>query len=158
RHRPLKRWLKKFVGFNPTRHGFNGWLPTEWAVPREALADRYLREILEQSAVDASEEIGDQLKRLRWFLKTRGDPNDWRLVESDSYGLRLLPLTTLHHTRIGSRERVLAVSKKHSEKLKIEVNALVTRVLFNNQNHALGVEYLKGERLYQAHANPSRGP
>ena len=158
RHRPLKRWLKRLAGFNPTRHGFNGWLPTEWAVPREALADRYLREILEQSAVDASEEIGDQLKRLRWFLKTRGDPNDWRLVESDSYGLRLLPLTTLNHTRIGSRERVLAVSKKHPEKLKIEINALVTRVLFNNQNHALGVEYLKGERLYQAHANPSRGP
>jgi choline dehydrogenase-like flavoprotein len=41
--------------------------------------------------------------------------------------------------------------------LTIELNALVTRVLFDDENRALGVEYLKGERLYRAHASPNGG-
>ena len=38
----------------------------------------------------------------------------------------------------------------------MELDALATRVLFDDQNRAVGVEYLKGERLYQAHGNPGR--
>ena len=144
RHRPLKRWLKKLVGLNPTRHGFNGWLPTEWAVPMEALADRTLRDVLEQSAVNASEQMGDPLQRLLWWVKTRGDLNDWRLVVSDSYGLRLLPLTTRDHARSGSRERVLDVAGKHPEKLQVELDALATRVLFDNQTAPSAWNILKG--------------
>ena len=155
RHRPLKRWVKKILGFNPSHHGFGGWLSTEWAIPMEALGDRRLRHVLEQCAAEASLEMGHRLKRLRWFFKTRGDPNDWRLVQANSYGLRLLPLATRAHVRIGSRERILDVAGKHPDKLRIELNALVTRVLFDNENRAVGVEYLKGERLYRAHANPS---
>jgi choline dehydrogenase-like flavoprotein len=51
----------------------------------------------------------------------------------------------------------LDVARKHPEILRIELNALVTRVLFDNENRAIGVEYLKGERLYRAHADPSVG-
>ena len=42
-------------------------------------------------------------------------------------------------------------------RLKIELNALATRVLFDESNRAIGVEYLKGERLYRAHAKPNDG-
>ena len=156
RHRLLKRWIMKLTGWNPSRHGFGGWLTTEIAMPMEALGNRYLRKVLEESAVDASSQIGERLKRLRWFFKTRGDPNDWRLVRANSFGLRFLPLTTQGHVRVGSRERVRSVAKTFPEKLSIECDALVTRVLFNGTNRAIGVEYLKGERLYGAHANPSK--
>jgi choline dehydrogenase-like flavoprotein len=91
-----------------------------------------------------------------WFIKSRGDPNDWESVKSNAYGVCFLPLTTRNHVRIGSRERILDVVRRHPENLRIECNALVTRVLFDDQNRAIGVEYLKGEHIYQAHANPSR--
>ena len=105
--------------------------------------------------MDASAQIGSRLKRLRGFFKTRGDPNDWRQVKASAAGLRLVPLTTHGHVRIGSRERVLSVAEKFPDKLHIECDALVTRVVLDRDHRASGVEYLKGERLYRAHANPS---
>jgi choline dehydrogenase len=155
RHRPLKRWIATTTGINPSRHGFDGWLTSEVAIPMEALGTRHLRRILEEMAIEASAVMGHRLKRLRWWVKTRGDPNDWRLVKSNAYGLRLLPLTTREHVRIGSRERVLNVAEKLPEKLRVELDALVTRVLFDDNNRAVGVEYLKGKQLYRAHANPA---
>jgi choline dehydrogenase-like flavoprotein len=41
------------------------------------------------------------------------------------------------------------------DRLHIELDALATRVLFDAAGSACGVEYLKGERLYQAAAHPS---
>jgi choline dehydrogenase len=155
RHRPLKEGIAALAGFNPSRHGFNGWLTTEVAIPMEALGTRALRRVLEDMAVDASAAMGDRVQRLSWWVKTRGDPNDWRVVEANAYGLRILPLTTRDHVRIGSRERVLSVAEKFPAMLQVECDALVTRVLFEGDNRAVGVEYLKGERLYRAHANPS---
>jgi len=154
-HRPLKRWIAKLTGFNPARHGFAGWLTTELAMPMESLGSRHLRKVLEELAVDASSQIGSRLKRLHGFFKTRGDPNDWRQVKASAAGLRLVPLTTRDHVRIGSRERVLSVAKKFPDKLRIECDALVTRVFLDRDNRVSGVEYLKGKRLYRAHANPS---
>ena len=46
-HRPLKRWIAKLTGFNPARHGFDGWLTTELAMPMESLDNRHLRKVLE---------------------------------------------------------------------------------------------------------------
>ncbi len=152
RHRPLKRWIARLTGFNPSRHGFDGWLSTEWAMPMESLGNRRLRQVLEELAVDASLQIGHRLKRLRSFLKTRGDPNDWRQVSTNASGLRLVPLTTRGHERTGSRERILTVAKKFPDRLRVECHALATRVLLDGDQRAIGVEYLKGERLYLAHA------
>ncbi len=42
RHRPFRRWLAKF-GLDRTRHGWNGWLPTERAIPGAAMRDNQLR-------------------------------------------------------------------------------------------------------------------
>ena len=155
RHRPLKRWIARLTGFNPARHGFGGWLSTELAMPMETLGNRRLRRVLEELARDASLEIGDRLKRLHGLLKTRADPNDWRQITASASGLRLVPLTTRDHLRMGSRERVLSIAKKFPHRLHVECHALATRVLFDGEQRAIGVEYLKGERLYRAHANVS---
>ena len=157
RHRPLKRWIARVTGFNPARHGFDGWLTTELAMPMESLGNRHLRRVLEDLATDASAQIGHRLKRLHSFFKTRADPNDWRQVKADASGLRLVPLTTRDHMRTGSRERIVNVAEKFPERLHVECHALVTRVLLDGSQRATGVEYLKGERLYRAHPDSSDG-
>jgi choline dehydrogenase-like flavoprotein len=48
------------------------------------------------------------------------------------------------------------VQKKHPNLLKIELDALVTKVILDKNNRAVGVEYLKGAKLYRAHHNPSK--
>ena len=92
---------------------------------------------------------------MRWFFEGQLDPNDWRLVEKNSIGLRYVPLSTSNHARTGTRERVLEIACKYPDRLRVELNALATRVLFDDSNRAIGVEYLKGQRLYRAHMRPS---
>jgi choline dehydrogenase-like flavoprotein len=70
-------------------------------------------------------------------------------------GIEFTPLTTGNHARIGSRERVLETARRYPGRLKIELNALATRVLLDDRNRATGVEYLRGQRLYRAHGRPS---
>ncbi len=152
-HRPLYRWLAK-LGYNPTRHGWNGWLTTERALPVNLLKSLRLDECIATAALEAFAEDGQQADRIRWFIESGLDPNDWRLVQCSATGVRYLPLTTRGHARTGARERVLEVAKRFPDRLKIETHALATRVLFDG-DRAIGVEYLKGERLYRAHANPS---
>jgi choline dehydrogenase len=156
-HRPLYRWLAK-LGINPTRHGWRGWLQTEKAIPDTVLDEQDLRKVLVASIEEAIEEIGHVVDRAWWFLQSLLDPNDWRTVKENSIGLRYMPLTTRNHARTGTRERVLEVAKRFPGRLTIEMNALATRVLLDEGQRAVGVEYLKGERLYRAHAQPSGGP
>ncbi len=95
RHRPIFRWLEKLVRFNPTRHGFNGWLPTERArPPRDALRDREMMNVIERSAFGAIAGLEHPLKRLFWFFRAKGDPNDWRTVRRNAFGIRYIPQTT----------------------------------------------------------------
>jgi hypothetical protein len=49
RHRPLWRFLQK-LGFDPTRHGWSGWLPSERAKPLEAFRDKVLLRMVILSA------------------------------------------------------------------------------------------------------------
>lgn len=154
RHRRFYRWLAR-LGYNPTRHGWKGWLDTERAIPLVALLDGDLIRMVIKSAWEAFRNAGSRRDHLRWLLKGALDPNDWRLVREDAGGVRYAPLTTSNHARTGSRERVLAVAEKYPERLKIELNALATRVLFDTDNRAVGVEYLKGGNLYRAHATPN---
>ena len=156
-HRRLHRWLAK-IGINPTRHGWKGWLRTEKAIPMSSLRNRTLAHVMLESGVEAFDDIGEKLKRVRWLFQGQLDPNDWRLVERNSIGLRYVPLSTSNHARTGTRERVLEVACKYPDRLRVELNALATRVLFDEGSRAIGVEYLKGQRLYRAHAKPSAEP
>ena len=153
-HRPVHRWLAR-IGINPTRHGWKGWLRTEKCIPMSAMHNSTLAHVMLESGHQAFDDIGEKLKRVRWFFQGKLDPNDWRLVEKNSIGLRYVPLSTSNHARTGSRERVLEIACKYPDRLRVELNALATRVLFDESNRAIGVEYLKGQRLYRAHTRPS---
>jgi len=157
RHRPLFRWLAKLLGINLTRHGFAGWLPTERPrPPKQALRDRDMMDVIERSAFSAIAELEHPLKRLFWFFRSKGDPNDWRLVRRNAFGIRYVPLTTSNAARIGTRERILDVARRFPDRLRVELDALATRVLLDPDNRAVGVEYLKGRSLYRAHVNPGQ--
>ena len=56
---------------------------------------------------------------------------------------------------MGTRERLLDVARRYPDRLRTELHALATHVLFDAGNRAVGVEYLKGQRLYRAHRQPS---
>jgi len=153
RHRPVER-LWHTVGIDPTRHGWSGWLPAEKPAANEAIADGQVRKVLARSVNRTLEETGaPSLSRLEALF----DPNDWRVVERDAIGARYTPLTTDDHRRVGARERLLSVAKQHPDRLRIELNALATRVVFDDRGRATGVEYQKGERLYAAHPNARTG-
>ena len=153
-HRKFHRFLAA-LGFNPTRHGWRGWLRTERATPLSALLDRALVKMIVISAWEAFKNAGSKRDHLRWLWKGGFDPNDWRLVREDAGGVRYTPLSTSNHARTSARERVLEVATKHPELLRVELDALATRVLFDSNNRAIGVEYLKGKHLYRAHSAPS---
>ncbi|MGH7047330.1 MAG: GMC family oxidoreductase [Stellaceae bacterium] len=157
RYRPIERWLAK-AGDNPSRHGWNGWLDVETAIPKAALGDFGLVEVLLHSAADAFEDLGQPIERLLRLAESKADPNDWRLVTANASGVRYTPLTTRGHHRNGARERLIETAAKYPDRLHIELDALVTRVLLDDSNRATGVEYLKGARLYRAHGQPATGP
>ena len=151
RYRRSERFWQTF-GIDPSRHGWSGWLATEKAAPREAIADAQIRRLIAQSVSNALKEFGaPSLTELDDLF----DPNDWRTVERDEIGARYTPLTTDNHQRVGPRERLLSVADQHRDRLRIELDALATRVVFDDRNRAIGVEYQKGKRLYAAHPGAS---
>lgn len=154
RHRPLWRLLRRF-GIDPTGHGWAGWLRTEHARPQEVIDDpELLRLVIEAAriAIRGGPRPWDAIRRL---FEGHADPNDRRMLHGGSAGICYTPLATNGHRRTGTRERVLEVAARYAGRLQIELNALASRVIFDGQNRAIGVEYLKGERLYRADAAPS---
>src|SRR5262249_42921388 len=105
------------------------------------------------SAMAVADDMGASWQRLKWLLQSQADPNDARLVR-DACGIRYLPLATRNHQRRGARERVREVAAKHPDRLRVELGALVTRVVWDG-DRAAGVEYLKGKSLYRAHVRPN---
>ena len=151
---------------NPSRHGFGGWLHTNLADPLLVIHDKELVGIIEAAAQAAGAlalfGMRGILTKLRqiWQSIWRGedayerakglvDPNDWRNVARSTEGIALIPLATQDGQRNGSREHILAV-RQAGHRLTIELEALATRVLLDDQRVAVGVEYLKGRSLYRA--------
>ncbi len=150
--------LLGMLGINPTRHGWKGWLHTEKNIPAAALGDFDLVKALKVSILEQIGRSPSLLQRALWFLLGKGDPNDWRLVRENAFGLHYPPLNTRKHERMGTRERLVETQQKYPDNLTIELDALATRVLFDDNNRAIGVEYRKGAKLYQAHYDPSGEP
>ena len=82
-----------------------------------------------------------------------GDPNDIRLDGDKGIGLTKTPVSTENGRRRGARERVQRVIASGKYALKVEYDALATRVIFEDKR-ATGVEYLKGRNLYHACPKP----
>ncbi|MFO1368533.1 MAG: GMC family oxidoreductase N-terminal domain-containing protein [Marinagarivorans sp.] len=150
RAHPFKR-LWAMLGINPARFGFNGWLNSSMPNPgADILKDRQLLELLKDSAWAAFKAIGRPVQTLERGLKGLLDPNDWRLVKQSAEGLRYTPLATKQGKRMGTRDYIRAVAKEFPERLIVRTHALVTRVLFDETNTAIGVEYQIGKHLYAA--------
>jgi len=158
RHRPLWRALRH-IGLDPTGHGWRGWLQTEKSIPLSVLGDDGLLRVLHDTASSFTRSLPTPLRStLRWLRGGLGDPNARRWRPGSFEGICYTPLATSGHRRHGVRERLLDVAARHPERLHIELDALATRVLFDADGGACGVAYLKGARLYRAHAAPSDGP
>lgn len=157
-HRPVWRVLRH-VGLDPTGHGWNGWLRTEKSIPLTVLGDDGLVRVLRDTARTFTSSLPTPLlSTLRWVRRGMGDPNAWRMTSGSFEGICYTPLATSGHRRVGARERVLDVAARFPTRLHVELDALATRVLFDADGGANGVEYLKGAHLYRAHARPSRVP
>ncbi|HET6161279.1 MAG TPA: GMC family oxidoreductase [Dongiaceae bacterium] len=151
RHRPIWRFLRHF-GIDPTGHGWNGWLRIERFEPQEAIGDRWLVWGMAASAWAALHNIFGWLGWLRLVIG-KGDPNDARTDGKE--GVCYTPLSTAGHRRVGARERVLDVAARHPKHLTIELHALATQIVFDGER-AIGIEYLKGWRLYGASQNHAK--
>ena len=156
RHHPLWRFLARF-GFNPTGHGWAGWLQTEAALPRNVFGDDVLTHFVRACTWANVLRAPKTLLALWRLIKGEADPNNRRTGRGPFEGVCYTPLTTRGHRRMGTRERVLDVAKRFPDRLHIETNALATAIVFADNNRAIGVDYLKGENLYRAHAAPAVG-
>jgi choline dehydrogenase-like flavoprotein len=147
RHRPLRRLLA-LMGRDDSGHGWDGWLPVERAMPAQALGDAPMRDMLEKGARAASRGISGPWQALKRLLRGKLDPNDRSM--NGKAGLCYAPLATDDHCRFGTRERLLEAEEETGGRLRIELHALVTRLLFAPDGGAAGVEYRKGPNLYRA--------
>jgi choline dehydrogenase len=129
-----------------------GWLNLEQNDVKLGFKDiRLLREVF--SAARESGLVSESwIKLIEETGNLQLDPNDPAHLEVKHDGLYSIPKSTRMGTRQGSKERLMQVQREFPDKLIIKTGALVTKVLFddNDKKLAIGVEYLEGEHLYRA--------
>ncbi len=153
RYHPLWHLLRRF-GINPTGHGWNGWLDTECALPRDVLGDDELVRLVLRSARVATLASANPLRAAWALLRGEADPNG-RHGGAAAEGVCFTPLSTAGHSRRSARERIIDIATRHPERLRIELHSLATRVVLDEGGRATGVDYLSGERLYRADPKPN---
>jgi choline dehydrogenase len=150
RAHPFKRFWA-MLGINPARFGFNGWLNSSMPNPgADILKDFQLLELLKYSALAAFKAFERPIESFGRGIKGLLDPNDWRLVKRSAEGLRYTPLATKKGKRMGARDFIRAVANEFPDRLIVRTHSLATRVLFDDSNTAIGVEYQIGRHLYAA--------
>ena len=145
---------------NAARHGFDGWLPTTLADPELVVRDKQLLKVILSAAESA---LADFLDRPLSPLEGLGsfvDPNDWLVQTQALQGLWQIPLSTANGRRSAVRERVQAVQRSHPDRLVVRTNALVARVVLDENGAATGVDYLDEAHAYRADpaSRPDTGP
>ena len=155
---PFRAWIIRLLESlhlrkkNAARHGYKGWLTTSMADPTLALGDYGLLRILKGAIKEAWINVGGTF----WDrIVSDFDPNDWRLLtrKKDRQGVAFTPLSVREGRRHGVRERLLDVHRRHPDRLFIRTHTLATKVLFDGEApslRAVGVQFLKGARLYRA--------
>jgi choline dehydrogenase len=140
------RYVKPEAG-NPSRHGFNGWQPTEFADSTPYDNDSNVLSVIQAAAQQARNVFFSLAK----FLGGELDQNDWR-IRNEREGVWPIPLLTLDGQRYGPRQYIRETQAALPNNLIVMTHSLVTRVLFRGTT-ASGVEYLEGEHLYRADPN-----
>jgi choline dehydrogenase len=149
------RWLDRLFGWNPTGHGWRGWLTTERALPLRAVLDWRLRRTVWRAVLDAASQLPDAVDDWGWLASSDGDPNDQALTDAEASTVCTTPMSSAHHARTGPRDFLLDVQKRFPDRLTIRLNTLVTRIAIDPATRAAtGVFYREGGRLYRASARP----
>lgn len=165
---PFSQPPQSMIEENPGRRGFDGWLSTNVADLKLGARDWRLLRIIKSAAGESLEAglethkgiLSRIIATIRGYLE-RGeglltgvyqhlDPNDWRTASDSPEGLVITPLTTHNGKRRGPREYIRETQKRFPEKLFVKTHALVTKVIFDDNNIATGVEFLDGAHLYRA--------
>ncbi len=158
-HRLFYRFLN-FLGIDVTGHGWRGWLRTEKkiAYPYGIWKEWRLKYVLIKTIQTLFHKFGNVWLQIRLLLKSLGDPNDERLSDLRVNGIHYTPMTTFKYARYGTREFLRAVQQEYPENLHIRLHALASKILFDEKTpeRAVGIEYLQGERLYEAHQSCSK--
>jgi choline dehydrogenase len=162
RYRGILRFLFRYLRWNPSRHGFGGWLASETAAIKLLFDDKGLLWLVRWSAFKNLfsfrsgsglwQDLKQAFKQLVFSVITWFDPNSWWSIVRRSEGFRMVPMSRHTGCRAGIRERLLSAQEKCPDRLTIRMGALATRVLFDDDQRAVGVEYLEGEHLYKADA------
>jgi choline dehydrogenase len=134
-------------------HGFDGWLKTSTVDPKLAIGDLQIIETVTDAALRGG--CAGIFSRIFSRRKLHFDPNDQRNAGAEGLTSRI-PLATANGKRNGTREYIRAVQQEHPDRLVVQMNTLVTRVLFEG-DRAVGVECLEGEHLYEADPNSAQG-
>jgi choline dehydrogenase len=148
---------------NRGRHGFNGWLDTTWANPRLVLSDRQLVGNLIAALWAARKlQMTGTFRLLRGViagtLAAQLDPNHWERLRKQPEGLALVPMAVQGGRRRSVHDYIKETEHAFPDYLTVWTNTLVTSVMFRDGTKvpkACGVEYLKGAKLYRAHAQAS---
>jgi choline dehydrogenase len=130
------------------RRGTNGWLGVEETNLAVRLKDWdwKMHTVAEAAAGGwAAADLGSLLKI--------HDPNDWSYVMNKYEGAFNIPKATSGSRRNGTRELILAALEKYPNNLILSTNSFATKVLFDSENRAVGIEFLEGAHLYSADPN-----
>ncbi|WP_444897137.1 GMC family oxidoreductase [Microbulbifer sp. SSSA005] len=131
---------------NPSRHGFDGWLPTNRGNPALLLEDPAILKVAQAALAKYGLE-GALEKIISGNLRL--DINHWD-VASGQEGPFIAPMAAdSRNRRTSVREYLLDTQSVYPNLLHIRTNSLATRVLFEG-NTAVGVEFLEGASLYKA--------
>lgn len=156
RYRPFNRLLS-FLGFDVTGHGWQGWLHTEKKILFRALIEWRILKLFVKTRITIIRRSGSLWLKIKRAFWGRFDPNDVRLNNIRANGIYYTPLTTAKYTRHGTREFLREVQQKSPENLHIRLHTLASKILFDEKDpeRAIGIEYLLGARIYEAHQNCS---
>jgi choline dehydrogenase len=130
-----------------SRHGFEGWLPTSVADPTLIFGDPALQRLVKAAVRESIRSSSGDSTRVLDRLRSRLDPNDWRLVTKNDEGICVAPLSTENGRRRLAGPGGRTPGCRCGDGLVIRTHALATRVLLDADQRATGVEYLAGGKL-----------
>ncbi|MDH7447770.1 GMC family oxidoreductase N-terminal domain-containing protein [Aquimarina sp. 2201CG14-23] len=128
-------------------HGIDGWLPTNYqSFDIGTLLDNFSVAGLLRANLDHN---GKNL--FNYLFDEKSFDVNRRFFERGGEGPVMIPQTMdRNSTRHTVREYLLETQEQYPDNLTIITNALVSKVVFNDQKEAIGVEYLEGNNLYEA--------
>jgi choline dehydrogenase-like flavoprotein len=175
-------WLFPFL-FPPRpdptggKHGFDGWLHTNVADLSVGLGDKRFKKMLKAALLESRAAGLDRAWTwvrtfLRGTAKEELDPNHFATQSRSPEGVVLIPAAVYGRgttkdfnksepfiepgARSSPRDLLLKTQARHSDRLDIWTDCLVTEVVLDGSEppRAVGVKFVRGERLYRAHTNP----